>query len=323
MPGLLLVLLFLPLPLLLLLPIFLISHHRTPTRRRRKSKRISHTHKPPPPAHFPVDMILVLGGDRHREVTALRLYRHKKIVSTLLPPPFEKEEGEEEEEIFINYTHTPLILSSGALGKEDLLRMVMEEQEEEEEEEEEETITTSIPLQKLTQRTHTYTHTHTHRPTTTTLSTSTTTSSSAPWHSRVHFDRSAVCTLSNFTSLLSHFTEKKVKKMLIVTSSSHLSRALCVGKVVCASVGIEIRGLGIADVVDGDTYTHIHTQKEREGESEEERDAQIDRQREGTTVASESFWRCYRDVVRACVWVCTGKDFRGLVCWVHPSRRPE
>lgn len=322
MPALLhFVLLFLPFPLLLLLlPLLLISHHRTQIRRR-KSKRTSHTHTPPPSSPFPVDMILVLGGDRHREVTALRLYRHKKIVSTLLPLSLDKE-GEEEQEIFINYTRTPLILSSGALGKEDLLRMVVEEQEEEEEQEE--IITTSIPLEKLTQRTHIHAHTHTLlTTTTTTTATTSSSSSSASWHSHVHFDRSAVCTLSNFTSLLSHFMEKKVRNLLIVTSSSHLFRALCVGRVVCASVGIEVRGLGIADVVDGDTCIHTHTHILGAAEREEEIDARTHIQREGTTVASESFWRCYRDVVRACVWVCTGKDFRCLVCWAHPSRRPE
>eukprot|EP00624_Nannochloropsis_granulata_P003972 evm.model.NODE_29940_length_27021_cov_30.846083.4 len=181
---------------------------------------------------FHADVILVLGGDRHRELTAVRLFNEEAIVSALALP-----HHQHESHIHIDYTRTPLILSSGAIGPDDL-------------------------------------------------------PSSLPPSLRVTFDRRAVCTLTNFTSLSSSFQAQGVRRVLVLTSSSHLPRALAVGSVVLGAGGMDVRGLGIKGGGGG-------------GQGE------------------EGWLRRGRDYVRAWVWVVFGWEWRGVVAWVHPTRKAE
>ena len=180
---------------------------------------------------FHADVILVLGGDRHRELTAVHLFHKQEIISALALP-HQHDEGR----IHIDYSRTSLILSSGAIGPDDL-------------------------------------------------------PPSLPPSLRILFDRRAVCTLTNFTSLSPSFQAQGVRRVLVLTSSFHLRRALAVGRVVLGAGGMDVRGLGI------------------EGGGEEG--------------GEEGWLRRGRDYVRAWVWVVLGWERRGVVSWVHPTRRAE
>jgi len=180
---------------------------------------------------FHPDVVLVLGGDRHRELTAVRLFHEQDIVSALALPPHH-----DKGRIHIDYTRTPLILSSGAIGPDDL-------------------------------------------------------PASLPPTLRISFDRRAVCTLTNFTSLSPSFRAQGVRRVLVLTSSSHLPRALAVGRVVLGAGGMDVRGLGIGGGEGGG--------------------------------GEEGWLRQGRDYVRAWVWVLLGWEWRGVVAWVHPTRRAE
>lgn len=161
----------------------------------------------------------------------MRLFHEQEIVSALAVPPHQ-----DQGHIHIDYTRTPLILSSGAIGPDDL-------------------------------------------------------PPSLPPSLRITFDRRAVCTLTNFTSLSPSFQIQGVQRVLILTSSSHLPRALAVGRVVLGAEGMDVRGLGI------------------EGG--------------GGRGGQEGWLRQGRDYVRAWVWVLLGWEWRGVVTWVHPMRRAE
>ena len=87
------------------------------------------------------------------------------------------------------------------------------------------------------------------------------------------------------------FQAQGVRRVLVLTSSFHLPRALAVGRVVLGAGGMDVRGLGI------------------EGG--------------GGEGGEEGWLRRGRDYVRAWVWVVLGWERRGVVSWVHPTRRAE
>ncbi|TFJ81556.1 hypothetical protein NSK_006807 [Nannochloropsis salina CCMP1776] len=178
---------------------------------------------------FHADAVLVLGGDRHRELTAVRLFMAGQLES-LHPPPARAHAFSPA--IHLDYDQIPLFVSSGALSPDEL------------------------PPATL----------HPFR--------------------RIVLDRRALCTLTNFTSLLPTFRAAKIRHVLVVTSQSHLSRAMTVGRIVLRSQGIRVCGLGVED-----------------GGGE------------------EGWGRRGRDALRASWWVWTGWEGREVVRWAHPTRK--
>jgi hypothetical protein len=103
-------------------------------------------------------------------------------------------------------------------------------------------------------------------------------------------DRSAVDTVSNFTSISTALVDAGFTSVAVATSRSHCRRAQMVGTIVLGSCGLHMSLLPV--------------------------DAQEEE-------APESWLRCFRDGVRALCWVFTGFDGSTLAGLVHPSREND
>ncbi|NET51403.1 MAG: YdcF family protein, partial [Merismopedia sp. SIO2A8] len=55
---------------------------------------------------------------------------------------------------------------------------------------------------------------------------------------RVHLDRRAVDTVTNFTSLVADFKSRKIKHLYLITSAFHMPRAKAIATIVFGSQGI-------------------------------------------------------------------------------------
>lgn len=106
---------------------------------------------------------------------------------------------------------------------------------------------------------------------------------------RCIIDRSAVDTLSNFTTLLPSLTTTGIKDVICVTSRSHARRANAVARIVLGHHGI-----------------HVKMQVTPWGEDG----------------PSESIWRFLRDVCRAFIWIYTGWTGESIALWFYPERAP-
>jgi uncharacterized SAM-binding protein YcdF (DUF218 family) len=108
---------------------------------------------------------------------------------------------------------------------------------------------------------------------------------------RMTVDRSAVDTLTNFTSLYGQLIARSTRSVTVVTSGHHMPRALAIGRIVLGDAGIYVK----KHVVVNSNYP----------------------------AHPESLWRVLRDVVRALLWVFTGLDGRSIALYVHPYRNPD
>lgn len=88
---------------------------------------------------------------------------------------------------------------------------------------------------------------------------------------RVHIDRRAVDTVTNFTSLVKDFKSRKIQHLYLITSDYHILRAKAIATFILGSKGI--------------TFTPVSVPSER---------------------APESWLRILRDITRAILWIFTG-----------------
>jgi uncharacterized SAM-binding protein YcdF (DUF218 family) len=94
---------------------------------------------------------------------------------------------------------------------------------------------------------------------------------------RLHIDRRAVDTVTNFTTLVRDFNRKDIKHLYLITSDDHMPRAKAIATVVLGSQGI--------------TFTPVTVSSK------------------GT---AESKLRILRDTSRALMWVITGRTGASL-----------
>ena len=103
-------------------------------------------------------------------------------------------------------------------------------------------------------------------------------------------DRSAIDTVSNFTSSIDAFLAARVTSVIIATDGSHRLRAFFVGLIVCGIYGrMRLQSLAV----------------------------------ETRAASAESWLRVLRDAARAIVWVTTGLDGRSLAAIRHPRRAAD
>ena len=88
---------------------------------------------------------------------------------------------------------------------------------------------------------------------------------------RVYFDRRATDTITNFTTLMDDFKQRKIKHLYLVTSDYHISRASAIATIVLGSKGI--------------AFSPVSVPEKREPEPPS---------------------KTIRDIFRAIVWVVTG-----------------
>lgn len=94
---------------------------------------------------------------------------------------------------------------------------------------------------------------------------------------RVHLDRRAADTVTNFTSLVADFQKLGFRHIYLITSDFHMPRAKAIATIVLGSQGI--------------TFTPVTVPSKQ---------------------APESRWRILRDVCRAVFWVVTGRTGASL-----------
>ncbi len=105
--------------------------------------------------------------------------------------------------------------------------------------------------------------------------------------SRAVIDRSALDTLSNFTTLLPILRGAYVTEVVCITSHSHARRAGIIGRIVLGFYGIRVDLRAVP---------------------------------EKNPSRSESLWKVLRDSCRAICWVITGWTGESVALWVHPDR---
>jgi uncharacterized SAM-binding protein YcdF (DUF218 family) len=88
---------------------------------------------------------------------------------------------------------------------------------------------------------------------------------------RLHLDRRATDTVTNFTTLVNDFQQQKIKHIYLVTSDYHLSRASAIATIVLGSQGIAFSPISVPE------------QRDR-----------------------ESSFKIVRDTIRSVFWVITG-----------------
>jgi uncharacterized SAM-binding protein YcdF (DUF218 family) len=88
---------------------------------------------------------------------------------------------------------------------------------------------------------------------------------------RLHLDRTAVDTVTNFTTLADTFKAQHIDAVYLITSDYHMPRARVIGEIVFASRGISIKPVPVSSP---------HT---------------------------ESFAKTLRDAARALLWITTGR----------------
>ncbi|MCL1470630.1 YdcF family protein [Argonema antarcticum] len=89
--------------------------------------------------------------------------------------------------------------------------------------------------------------------------------------SRLHIDRRAVDTVTNFTTLIADFKSRQIKHLYVITSAYHMPRAKAIATLILGSQGIAFTPVSIPS-----------------GE------------------APESWQRILRDIGRSLVWIVTG-----------------
>ncbi|NET31571.1 MAG: YdcF family protein [Cyanothece sp. SIO1E1] len=87
---------------------------------------------------------------------------------------------------------------------------------------------------------------------------------------RVHLDRRATDTVTNFTSLVADFKRLKIQHLYLITSDFHIPRAKAIATLVLGSRGI--------------AFTPVSAPSKR---------------------LPESRWRILRDIIRSLVWIMT------------------
>lgn len=103
-------------------------------------------------------------------------------------------------------------------------------------------------------------------------------------HDRLHLDRRAIDTVTNFTSLVEDFKLQGIRHLFLITSDFHMSRAQAIAFFVLGSQGI--------------AYTPVVVPSSR---------------------SKESVLKVVRDVGRSLLWLTTGRTAASL----HPQRRRE
>lgn len=107
---------------------------------------------------------------------------------------------------------------------------------------------------------------------------------------RCTIDRTAVDTLTNFTTLAPSFQASGIQFVLVVTSPSHARRAQSVAGIVLGHYRLPFE----LNTVPWET-----------------------------TARSESWLRIVRDIIRTYVWLLTGWTGERVTTWFHPTRRPK
>lgn len=106
---------------------------------------------------------------------------------------------------------------------------------------------------------------------------------------RCIIDRTAVDTLTNFTTLLPSLIASRVTHVVCVTSKCHARRANAIARMLLGSRGIQVKMQVTPWASDG---------------------------------PSESLWRIARDILRSLTWLCTGWSGESIALWFYPERRP-
>jgi uncharacterized SAM-binding protein YcdF (DUF218 family) len=107
----------------------------------------------------------------------------------------------------------------------------------------------------------------------------------------ITIDRTAVDTLTNFTSLYGQLIARGTRHVTVVTSRHHMPRALAIARIVLGDAGIYVK-------------EHVAVNSNYPSDP-------------------EPLWRVVRDVARAWLWVITGLDGRAVALYVHPYRNPD
>ncbi|HEY9850400.1 MAG TPA: YdcF family protein [Leptolyngbyaceae cyanobacterium] len=103
--------------------------------------------------------------------------------------------------------------------------------------------------------------------------------------SRVHIDRRAVDTVTNFTSLIGDFKSRQIRHLYLITSDYHMARAKAIATIILGSQGIAFTTLGVP-----------------------------------SQQPAESPLRIARDVGRSIIWVVTGRTGASLNPSLEASR---
>ena len=107
-------------------------------------------------------------------------------------------------------------------------------------------------------------------------------------HVNVMVDRTAVDTVTNFTTLAEGLAAAGVDAVVVGTSASHARRAVAVGRIVLGAVGVHL--------------VHMVSVPE------------------GSAGGDEAWWRLVRDVLRALLWALVGVHGGSVTGYVHPAR---
>jgi uncharacterized SAM-binding protein YcdF (DUF218 family) len=102
---------------------------------------------------------------------------------------------------------------------------------------------------------------------------------------RIHIDRAAVDTVTNFTTLVDEFRARGIESVYLITSDYHMPRARIIGEVVFGSRGIYLRPIAVPSPIE-----------------------------------QESLLKTLRDGARAVLWVTTGHTGSTLVRSKYENR---
>mmetsp|Transcript_23722 Transcript_23722/g.40088 ORF Transcript_23722/g.40088 Transcript_23722/m.40088 type:complete len:240 (-) Transcript_23722:144-863(-) len=122
---------------------------------------------------------------------------------------------------------------------------------------------------------------------------------------RLHLDRRAIDTVTNFTSMVRVFKDKGIKHVLVITSKSHIARGYAIAKIIFGGEGIAV--------------TMVKCEEEECNNPRRSSDKRLEAAA-AAAAAGETYLRLFRDVARAILWRFTGCDGRTVAGWVHPER---
>jgi uncharacterized SAM-binding protein YcdF (DUF218 family) len=74
---------------------------------------------------------------------------------------------------------------------------------------------------------------------------------------RVHIDRRAVDTVTNFTSLVNDFKQHNIQHLFLITSSFHMPRAKAIATIILGSQGITFTPVSAPSINPPEPRTHI------------------------------------------------------------------
>ena len=95
--------------------------------------------------------------------------------------------------------------------------------------------------------------------------------------SRVHLDRRAVDTVTNFTTLVADFKQRRIQHLYLITSDYHMMRAKAIATIILGSAGIAFTSVAVP-----------------------------------SDTPPESWLRILRDIGRAILWIFTGRTGASL-----------